>query len=76
NIRKELNLDKPKWQQFLYYLKDVSPVSVHTKEEIVAKQLQGIFIGGKYKLALKIPYFYKSYQTKKEVGAVLMEALP
>ena len=47
NIRKELNLDKPKWQQFLYYLKDVSPVSVHTKEEIVAKQLQGIFIGGK-----------------------------
>ena len=23
NIRKELNLDKPKWQQFLYYLKDV-----------------------------------------------------
>ena len=74
NIRKELNLDKPKWQQFLYYLKDVSPVSVHTKEEIVAKQLQGIFIGGKYKLALKIPYFYKSYQTKKDTMGMIGDA--
>ena len=74
NIRKELNLDKPKWQQFLYYLKDVSPVSAHTKEEIVTKQLQGIFIGGKYKLALKIPYLYKSYQTKKDAMGMIGEA--
>ena len=34
NIRKELALDQPKWKQFLLYLNDVSPVAVHSKEEI------------------------------------------
>ncbi|WP_153798041.1 ABC transporter permease [Foetidibacter luteolus] len=76
NIRKELALDKPKWQQFLLYLKDVSPVSFHSKEEIASKQLKGIFIGGDTKFAIKLPYLRRSYQTKKNVSEVLMEALP
>jgi peptide/nickel transport system permease protein len=76
NIRRELYLDQPKWKQFLFYLNDISPVALHTKEEIAAKELKGIFIGGETKLALKLPYLRKSYQTKKPVGAVLMEALP
>src|ERR1700759_374698 len=29
NIRKDLYLDQPKWKQFLYYLNDVSPVSIY-----------------------------------------------
>lgn len=76
NIRRELYLDQPKWKQFLFYLNDISPLSIHTKEEIAAKELKGVFIGGETKLALKLPYLRKSYQTKKPVGAVLMEALP
>lgn len=75
-IRKELYLDQPKWKQFLFYLNDVSPLSIHSKEEIDKKELTGFFIGGETKLALKLPYLRKSYQTKKSVGAVLMEALP
>lgn len=75
-IRKELYLDQPKWKQFLFYLNDVSPVGIHTEEEIKSKDLSGFFIGGETKLALKLPYLRKSYQTKKAVGAVLMEALP
>jgi ABC-type dipeptide/oligopeptide/nickel transport system permease component len=75
-IRKELYLDQPKWKQFLFYLNDVSPVSVHTQEEIDKKELTGFFASGNTKLALKLPYLRKSYQTKKSVGAVLMEALP
>jgi len=75
-IRKELNLDQPKWKQFLLYLNDVSPISIHTKEEIKAKDLTGFFVGGKTKLALKLPYLRKSYQTKGSVGRILMEALP
>ena len=76
NIRKELYLDQPKWKQFLFYLNDVSPVSIHSKETITNKKLRGIFIGGDTKLAFKLPYLRRSYQTKKEVGQVLMEALP
>jgi len=76
NIRKELNLDQPKWKQFLFYLNDVSPLSFYSKEAIAQKKLKGIFIGGDTKLVLKAPYLRRSYQTKKEVWAILTEALP
>jgi ABC-type dipeptide/oligopeptide/nickel transport system permease component len=76
NIRKELYLDQPKWKQFLFYLNDISPVAVHSKEDIAKKDLDGFFIGGETKLAFKLPYLRKSYQTKKNVGSILMEALP
>ena len=76
NIRKELYLDQPKWKQFLYYINDVSPICVHTANDIKEKKLKGIFLGKKTKAGLKIPYLRKSYQTKKEVGTVLTEALP
>lgn len=76
NIRKELALEKPKWEQFLYYLNDVSPLCIHTKEDIEKKQLRGLFVGGATKFGIKIPYLRRSYQTKKAVGDVLMEALP
>jgi ABC-type dipeptide/oligopeptide/nickel transport system permease component len=76
NIRKELYLDQPKWKQFLYYLNDVSPVAFHSKEEIEKKELKGLFIGGDTKFAIKLPYLRKSYQTKKSVSAILLEALP
>lgn len=76
NIRKELYLDQPKWKQFLLYLNDVSPIAVHSREDIQKKELKGFFIGKKYKLAIKLPYLRRSYQSKREVGSILMEALP
>jgi ABC-type dipeptide/oligopeptide/nickel transport system permease component len=76
NIRKELYLDQPKWKQFVFYLNDVSPIAIHSEEDIQKKELRGIFIGGKTKFGLKLPYLRKSYQTKKSVSSVLMEALP
>lgn len=76
NIRKDLYLDQPKWKQFVLYLNDVSPISFHTQEDIDKKQLKGFFAGGTTKFGLKVPYLRRSYQTKKEVGQVLMEALP
>ena len=76
NIRRELYLDQPKWKQFLYYVNDVSPISFYKSEEIKEKGLKGIFIGDKTKAGLKVPYLRKSYQTKKEVGSVITEALP
>ncbi len=76
NIRRDLYLDQPKWKQFLFYLNDVSPVSVYTKQGIDRIGLKGIFIGGNTKLVLKFPYLRRSYQSKKDVWDILMEALP
>ncbi|HZW64352.1 MAG TPA: ABC transporter permease, partial [Hanamia sp.] len=76
NIRKELHLDQPKWKQFILYLNDISPVGIYTKEEIKEKKLRGVFVGGDKKIGIKIPYLRRSYQTKKPVTDVLMEALP
>ena len=80
NIRKELYLDQPKWKQFVLYLNDVSPIAIHSKEEIESKKLRGFFIGGdkpdSYRVGIKVPYLRRSYQTKKDVIDVLMEALP
>jgi peptide/nickel transport system permease protein len=76
NIRRELYLDQPRWKQFLMYMNDVSPISIHSREDISKKQLKGIFIGGEKKLGLKLPYLRRSYQSKREVSDVLFEALP
>ncbi len=76
NIRKDLYLDQPKWTQFFLYLNDVSPVCIYSKADIAKKEVKGLFIGADIKIGLKIPYLRKSYQTKKSVGTLLMEALP
>lgn len=77
NIRKEMYLDQPRWKQFVFYLNDISPVGIHTREEIRAKGIKGIFLGGgNTVVALKWPYLRRSYQSKREVWDILMEALP
>jgi peptide/nickel transport system permease protein len=76
NIRKDLNLDQPKWKQFVYYLNDVSPVSIYSKSELAEKNIHWIGLGGNTKLVLKLPYLRRSYQTRKDVWAILMDALP
>ncbi|MEO5984666.1 MAG: ABC transporter permease, partial [Ferruginibacter sp.] len=76
NIRSDLYLDQPKWKQFLLYLNDVSPIAVHDTADIRKKELKGLFIGTNNKLAIKYPYLRRSYQTRKKVSEVLLEALP
>ncbi len=76
NIRHDLYLDQPKWKQFALYLNDVSPLAIHDTADIRKKELKGIFIGSSIKFAIKVPYLRKSYQSRKNVGDILMEALP
>jgi ABC-type dipeptide/oligopeptide/nickel transport system permease component len=76
NIRRELYLDQPKSRQLLLYINDISPVGFHSREEIKSKGLRGFFIGNNNTIGLKIPYLRRSYQSKKEVWSILMEALP
>jgi peptide/nickel transport system permease protein len=76
NIRKELYLDQPKWKQFVFYLNDVSPLSIYNKQELEEKKIRYIGIGSANRLVLKFPYLRRSYQTRKDVWSMLMEALP
>src|SRR4028118_1402479 len=76
NIRKELYLDQPKWKQFIFYINDVSPVCIHTANDIENKRLEGIFIGSETKVGLKVPYLRRSYQSKRDVLEILTDALP
>ena len=82
NIRKELYLidDKgkpiPRIRQFLHYLNDVSPLAIHSAKDIEQKDLRGIFIGGERKVGLKVPYLRTSYQSKRPVWNILVQALP
>ena len=76
NVRKELALDQPEWKQFLLYVNDVSPVGVATKADIQEKGLKGIFVGGRLKVGIKVPYLRRSYQNRRPVMDILMDALP
>jgi len=76
NIRKDLYLDQPKWKQFVYYLNDVSPISIYSSQEIQERNIHYFGIGRDTKLILKFPYLRRSYQTRKPVWSMLMEALP
>ncbi len=76
NIRKDLNLDKPIWKQLILYLNDVSPVGIHSKEEIARNNLKGFFLPGDRSIGVKVPYLGRSYQSRRPVTEVLIEALP
>ena len=82
-IRKDLGLDKPLSVQYLSYLNDLSPVSVHStdtssffyfdREKYTSAA--GVTIGKKV-LAVKVPYLRRSYLTQKPVGETIRETLP
>ncbi|MBE9584038.1 ABC transporter permease [Mucilaginibacter sp. JRF] len=78
-VRKEFGLDKPVPVQFLYYLNDLSPLGVHVNsadEQQRYDYLKLIPVWGNKVLALKWPYLRRSYQTHKDVSALLMDVLP
>ena len=79
NARHELNLDKPILTRYILYMNDLLPVGIHNKDSASAGKYHYIplFPLTKEKcLALKWPYLGRSYRTKREVNAVLSEALP
>ncbi len=78
NVRKDLNLDKPVFTRYLLYLNDISPLSVYQNnaEAKARYHYHTILPLGKNALVLKKPYLGRSYRTRREVNAVLTEALP
>ncbi len=76
NIRKSLYLDQTKPKQLLLFLNDISPISFYDSANFRVKEIHGIIFGNKNIIAIKLPYFGRSYQSKKEVLSILSEAFP
>lgn len=78
-VRKEFGLDKPVSVQFLYYIDDLSPIAIHDADSASQAKYhyQKLFnINQTQALVLKFPYLRKSYQTKRDVTAILAETVP
>ena len=84
-INKDLGRDKPILTQYLNFLNDLSPLSLHnhvdkTSYWYLDKAKYGnpvplIKIGSGV-LVLKVPYLRRSYQSNRKVTEILAEALP
>jgi peptide/nickel transport system permease protein len=78
-VRKEFGLDKSIPVQFAYYLDDLSPIGIHanTAEDQIKYHYAKLFpVSATQVLALKWPYLRRSYQTRKDVAATLMDVIP
>ncbi len=84
-INKELGLDKPLWKQYVLYLNDLMPLSVHNtlnkehstwfdNQKYHGKILLKTSAG--YGLALKTPYLRRSSVSKREVSEIIAASLP
>lgn len=83
-VKKKYGFDKPIGTQYLYYLNDLSPISIHSKHaEDYTFLSQGkysatsLFDIGNTTVVIKVPYFRESFQKSgKNVSAVIAETLP
>jgi len=84
NIRKKYGFDQPISKQYFYYLNDLSPISIHSKNpkdftflNTSKYTFQKMVSFKNYVLVLKYPYLRKSFQkTDKKVSEIIGETLP
>ncbi len=84
SIRKDLGLDQPLYKRYFKYLDDLSPLSVYSPnkdsyfffESNNYQVIKHLYQGESYLWVLKTPYLQRSFQSKKEVGAILSETIP
>lgn len=74
-IKKDLGLDKPPLMQYFHYLNDLSPVSIHNTMDADRKGITLAAVSD-WRLVLKKPYLRRSYQSKRQVSAIIGEAFP
>ena len=84
NIKKKYGFDKPVLTQYVYYLNDLSPISIHSNSEENYTFLNPekyafvtLFSTQGKTVALKYPYLRESFQKNgKSVSSVISETLP
>ena len=83
-INKDLGLDQPLSVQYMMYLNDISPISVHSHNsdnnfylDTTKYSATELFsIGNEKVVVMKSPYMRRSYQTKRKVSEILIDAMP
>ncbi|MBE9491589.1 MAG: ABC transporter permease [Bacteroidetes bacterium] len=85
-INKDLGRDKPLFIQYVNFLNDLSPISVHDYKNkdsywyldpVKYTSFIKLFPVSKNKVVvIKYPYLRRSYQSKRNVSAILAEAFP
>ena len=84
-IRKELGLDEPLWKQYIAYLNDLAPLSLHNTQNTESfwflnpekYNVKGhVQLSKTTALVLKTPCLRRSYQSKRQVSEILTEAFP
>lgn len=83
-IKKKYGFDKPMYEQYLLYLNDLSPISVHSKNPDDYSYLSEekysalkLFSVGNTGLALKVPYLRESFhKSGKNVSEIISGTLP
>ena len=73
-IRAELGLDLPWNERYLHFLNDLSPLSVYPQAEIPIRSLGLFSLGQSKAVVLKVPYLGKSYQSRRDVVAMVIDA--
>ncbi|MEM1138030.1 MAG: ABC transporter permease [Bacteroidota bacterium] len=76
-IRRELGLDLPLYEQFLKYLNDLAPLSLHEASEKNQKKYdyEPLFNVGENVLVIKTPYLRRSFQSNQRVDEIIFENL-
>ncbi|HDR88537.1 MAG TPA: ABC transporter permease [Bacteroidetes bacterium] len=85
-IRRDLGLDRPVGMQYLKYLNDLSPLSLHNinvpehyfylDTDLYAPFVSLARTGENTRLVLKRPYLRRSYQSGRNVSAIIGETIP
>lgn len=83
-IRKNLGLDQPIHIQYLYYLNDLSPLSLHSSDSTnythftpVKYSGHELFSIGNYSIAIKKPFLRNSFQQQgRSVASIIASTLP
>ena len=78
-VKKEFGLDQPKHIQFVKYLNDLSPISIHENDSASQKKYDYIKlfnVSSSNVLVFKSPYLRRSYQSQKKVSDILLETIP
>jgi peptide/nickel transport system permease protein len=84
-IRQDMGLNQPKWTRYVKSLNDLSPVSFQETVDVksffyfdhkIYKGFKLLNLGWHRSIVLKLPYLRRSFQSKKNVGDIILETLP
>lgn len=82
-VKAKYGFDLPLYQQYLYYLNDLSPLSAHAQEAehfthlAASRNYVSLFETGNNKFVLKAPYLRQSFKNQgKSVSSIIGETLP